>query len=421
MTLAFWGTAALLLAAALLFVLPPLLRPPVRAQAGPSPLAVYREQRAQFDAELTQGTLSPSQHAHCLEELQGRVMHEVGDVDATSAIAAAGGSHLFSVVAVALLVPAGAVALYALLGKPAALGPVMPQVAATAGSAPHTMSREQMEQTVEALAQRLKTSPNDAEGWHMLARSYLAFGRLPEAAQAYDRAAALAPGDAQVLVDYADTLAMVNGRNLEGRPMELVNAALKIDPRQPKALALSGTAAFNRGDFAGALSQWQQLQATLPAGSQQAVSIGESIAQAQAAAKAQGAQPPAAPQANAATAQPALSGGSIEGSVAVADALKPRLASGATLFVFARAVNGPRIPLAIVRVPAGQGPYRFKLDDSMAMAPQLKLSGQTEVMLGARISVSGNATPQSGDLSGAIGPVKVGAREVQLVIDSVVP
>jgi cytochrome c-type biogenesis protein CcmH len=112
---------------------------------------------------------------------------------------------------------------------------------------------------------------------------------------------------------------------------------------------------------------------------------------------------------------------SIQGSVAIADALKPKLANGATLFVFARAVNGPRIPLAIVRVPAGQWPYRFKLDDSMAMAPQLKLSGQPEVMLGARISPSGNATPQSGDLSGALGPVKVGARDVRLVIDSVVP
>ena len=422
MTLAFWGTAALLLAGALLFVLPPLLRPAMRMQAGPSPLTVYREQRAQFDAELAQGTLSPSQHARSLEELQGRVMHEVGDVDTTPASPAPHVRPLLSLVTVALLVPAGAVALYVLLGKPAALGTGTAQVAATAGTAPHAMSREQMEEMVEALAARLKNSPNDADGWHMLARSYLAFGRLPEAAQAYDRAATLAPGDAQVLVDYADTLAMVNGRNLEGRPMELVNAALKIDPKQPKALALSGTAAFNRGDFAGALSQWQQLQATLPAGSPQALSIGESITQAQTAAKAQGAQPPAAPQVAAAAPQPAAAnGGSIEGSVAVADALKPRLPAGATLFVFARAVNGPRIPLAIVRVPAGQWPYRFKLDDAMAMTPQLKLSGQTEVMLGARISASGNATPQSGDLSGAYGPVKVGAREVQLVIDSVVP
>jgi cytochrome c-type biogenesis protein CcmH len=416
MTLAFWGAAALLLAGALLFVLPPLLRPPVRTQAAPSALSVYREQRAQFDAELAQGTLSPSQHERCLDELQRRVVNEVGDAANPTIATVQRATPLLATIAVALLVPAGALALYGLLGKPAALEPAVAQSAAGAASAPHTMSREQMEQMVEALAERLKNSPNDAEGWHMLARSYLAFGRLPEAAQAYDRAAALAPTNVQVLVDYADTLAMVNGRNLEGRPMELVNAALNIDPRQPKALALSGTAAFNRGDFAGAINQWQLLQATLPAGSEQARTIAQSITQAQAAAK----MPP--PQASAATAATvAAVAPRIEGSVAIADALKPKLANGATLFVFARAVNGPRIPLAIVRVPAGQWPYRFKLDDSMAMAPQLKLSGQPEVMLGARISVSGNATPQSGDLSGALGPVKVGARDVQLVIDSVVP
>jgi cytochrome c-type biogenesis protein CcmH len=416
MTLAFWGAAALLLAGALLFVLPPLLRPPVRTQAAPSALSVYREQRAQFDAELAQGTLSPSQHERCLDELQRRVVNEVGDAANPTIATVQRATPLLATIAVALLVPAGALALYGLLGKPAALEPAVAQSAAGAASAPHTMSREQMEQMVEALAERLKNSPNDAEGWHMLARSYLAFGRLPEAAQAYDRAAALAPTNVQVLVDYADTLAMVNGRNLEGRPMELVNAALNIDPRQPKALALSGTAAFNRGDFAGAINQWQLLQATLPAGSEQARTIAQSITQAQAAAK----MPP--PQASAATAATvAAVAPRIEGSVAIADALQPKLANGATLFVFARAVNGPRIPLAIVRVPAGQWPYRFKLDDSMAMAPQLKLSGQPEVMLGARISVSGNATPQSGDLSGALGPVKVGARDVQLVIDSVVP
>jgi cytochrome c-type biogenesis protein CcmH len=419
MTVAFWGAAALLLAGALLFVLPPLLRPPIRTQAAPSALSVYREQRAQFDAELAQGMLSPSQHERCLEELQRRVVNEVDDAGAPAAGTAQRATPLLATIAVALLVPAGALALYGLLGKPAALGPAVAQSAAGAASAPHTMSREQMEQMVDTLAERLKNSPNDAEGWHMLARSYLAFGRLPEAAQAYDRAAALAPTNVQVLVDYADTLAMVNGRNLEGRPMELVNAALKIDPRQPKALALSGTAAFNRGDFAAAVNQWQLLQATLPVGSEQARTIGQSIAQAQAAAKLPA--PPASAAAAVTVATVATVSPSIQGSVAIADALKPKLANGATLFVFARAVNGPRIPLAIVRVPAGQWPYRFKLDDSMAMAPQLKLSGQPEVMLGARISPSGNATPQSGDLSGALGPVKVGARDVRLVIDSVVP
>ena len=423
MMLAFWAAIALLLAGALLFVLPPLLHPPAASQAGPSPLTVYREQRAQLDAELAQGKLTQQQHVMALEELQCRVVDEVGDLPDAAGTPANHRPSLASTLAVALLLPAGALAIYALIGKPAALDPSAAQTATSSGQAPHTMSREQMEEMVERLSEKLKNAPQDADGWHMLARSYVAFGRLPEAAQAYDRASALSPRDPQLLADYADTLAMINGRSLEGRPLELVQAALKIDPAHSKALALSGTAAFNRGDFAGAVAIWQKLQATLPPESPQARSIATSIAQAQAAAAkvpalpvSAGAKPPIA----AAPVEPA-GAGTVEGSVTVAESLKPRVAPGTTLFVFARSVDGARLPLAITRVPAAEFPHRFKLDDSLAMAPQFKLSGQTEVILGARISRSGNATPQSGDLMGTLGPVALGARDVQLVIDGVVP
>lgn len=430
MTLAFWSTVVLLLAGALLFVLPPLLRPPGRTQAGPSPLTVYREQRAQFDAELAQGTITPAQHAKALEELEERVVTEVGEIPDPAVAPSHHRPPFASILAVALLVPGGSLALYGLLGKPAALGPAAMQAVAGKSDAPHTMSRDQMEEMVERLAEKLKTSPNDGEGWHMLARSYVAFGRLPEAAEAYERASKLSPKDPQLLADYADALAMANGRSLEGRPMELVNAALQLDPQHQKALALSGTAAFNRGDFATAAASWQKLLATLPPESEQARSIGTSIAQAQAAASRSPVIPGVRPRADAAPVASAVAtqasqaqagSAEIEGGVTVADALKPRLAPGTTLFVFARAVDGPRMPLAIVRVPTGQFPFQFKLDDSSAMTPQFRLSGQSEVVLGARISRSGNATPQSGDLMGTLGPVKVGARDVKVVIDGVVP
>ena len=447
MTFAFWSAAALLLAGALLFVLPPLLRPPPRSHAGPSPLAVYREQRAQFDAELAQGTLTEQQHAAALAELQYRVVDEVGEVDEVGQPGPSAPGRLpslASILAVSLLLPAGALALYGVLGQPSALMSRQP-VAATGGQAPHTMSGDQMQEMVERLAERLKQTPDDADGWHMLARSYVAFGRLPEAVQAYERANTLAPKDPQVLSGYADTLAMVNGRSLEGRPMELVNAALKIDPTHQKSLALAGTAAFNRGDYGAAVALWQKLQATLAPDSEPARSISTSIAQAQAAAQGRApasvgvatAQPaaaaPVAPAGvsdtaaattaatAAATTASSTAGTTVEGSVTLSDTQKTRVAGGDTLFVFARAVNGPRMPLAIVRVAAGEFPYHFKLDDSLAMSPQFKLSSQTEVVLGARISRSGNATPQSGDLMGTLGPVKVGARGLRLIIDGVVP
>jgi cytochrome c-type biogenesis protein CcmH len=423
MSIAFWCAAALLLGAALLFVLPPLLRPAtaVSASTSASPLDVYREQRAQLDAELAQGLLTPEQHTQALTDWERRVLEELGEVEPRTA-APARPRPLASIVAVALLLPAGALALYGTLGQPAALvaRAALPSPDKTSGAAPHTMSREQMEALVEQLATRLQSQPNDADGWHMLARSYVAFGRLAEAAQAYDRASALAPNDAQVLADHADALAMLNGRNLEGRPLALVEAALKIAPNHAKALSLAGTAAFNRHDYAGAVQQWRKLQATLPPDSEPARAVATSIAQAQAAAAADTPTTQAG-AAGSAAAPGAASGATVEGQVVVAAALAPRIAAGDTLFVFARAVTGPRMPLAILRMPAGSFPQPFKLDDTSAMSPQFKLSGQPQVMLGARISRSGNATPQSGDLMGTLGPVAVGSRELQVLIDGVVP
>jgi len=436
MSLAFWAIAALLLAGGLLFVLPPLLRSGgPTAPRGPEWTAVYREQRAELDAALAEQSITAEEHAAAMLELEHRVVEEAPTGGAT---APAHRAPMAAMLAVALAVPAGALALYGLLGKPQALAPEARQ-AATQGEAPHTMSREQMEQMVERLAERMKQSPNDADGWHMLARSYVAFGRLPEAAQAYDNAAKLSPQDPQLLADYADTLAMVNGRSLEGRPTELVQAALKVDPNHQKSLALAGTAAFNRGDFAQAVAHWKKLQSQLPPDSEGGRSIATSIAQAQAAMQGGGApaaKPGAAPaktapaqaagagpaaNTGAATAGAAGAGGVVEGTVTIADPLRARVGPNDTLFVFARPSAGSGMPLAIQRVGAAQLPFKFKLDDSSAMTPQTKISGQQQVMLAARISRSGNATPQSGDLLGTLGPVAVGSRDVRLVIDGVVP
>ena len=418
MMLAFWACAALLLAGALLFLLPPLWRPaPVRREAE-SPLAAYRDQRAQADADLMAGALTPMQHAQAVAELQARVVDEVGAVPPAPALRADRASKPF-LATLAGLVVAGAVAVYLLLGTPAALQGVAPQVAAAGEASPHAMDREQVEAMVEGLAEKMRRNPDDLAGWQMLARSYVAFNRLPEAAQAYDQAVRLAPGDAQILADYADVLAMVNGRNLEGRPLGLLQQALRIDPKHQKALSLIGTAAFDRGDYAAAADWWKQLLATVPPGSQQAKTVQASIAQAEA-----GGASPARTATASTTATTKVAAGAdpgVEGTVTIADALKGRVPAGATLFVYARAPEGGRMPLAILRQPAGGLPLHFRLDDTLAMAPQMRLSTQSQVLLVARISASGNAMPQPGDLTGTLGPVKLGARDVKLVIGEVVP
>jgi cytochrome c-type biogenesis protein CcmH len=424
MTIAFWASVALLLGGAMLFVLPPLLRPAGPARAGISPMAAYRDQRAQVDAEFAQGTMTREEHARALEELEARVLDEVGEIAPEQAVRQTPRSTRL-VVATALSISVGALGVYAVLGSPEALRSDAQQQAAGGKDAAHAMSQEQVEAMVEQLAQKLKKNPNDAEGWHMLARSYVAFQRLPEAAAAYDKAYKLNPGDPNMLADYADVLAMVNGRNLEGRPEQLVVEALKLDPQHQKSLSLLGTVAFNRGDYAAAAQSWKKLLATVAPGSPESQAIQSNIDQALAEGAKPGAGKAAATSQAAAPAAPsdrtqAASGASVEGTVTVDNSVKSGIPPGATLFVYARPADGGRMPLAILRASADKFPLEFKLDDSLAMAPQARISLQQQVQLVARISKSGNATPQPGDLTGTLGPVKVGAREVKLVINEVV-
>jgi cytochrome c-type biogenesis protein CcmH len=257
---------------------------------------------------------------------------------------------------------------------------------------------------VERLAARLRESPDDVEGWKLLGRSYGALGRFPEAVDAYLKAAARAPRDAQVLADLADVLAMSRGQRLTGEPEKLVLRALELDPRNLKALALAGTAAFERKDFAGAVRYWERMLPLVAADSEDARSIQASIAEARSFMK-----PGAAAAASA-----------LQGTVRLAPDLKAKVSPDDTVFIFARAAQGPPMPLAVRRAKVRELPLEFALDDSMAMAPGMQLSGFPRVIVGARVSKSGSATPQAGDLQGASAPVANDARGVSVVIDSVV-
>jgi cytochrome c-type biogenesis protein CcmH len=240
-------------------------------------------------------------------------------------------------------------------------------------------------------------------------------GRYPEAVRAYERAAALVPRDADLLADYADALAVTQGRSLQGKPLELVQRALEIDPEHWKALALAGTAAFGRKDYGRAIAYWERLKRVVPGDSEVGRSVDASIAEARELA---GAKPAAA---GAPKTPAAAAGAKVAGKVSLAQALAANTAPTDTVFIFARASSGPPLPLAVLRKQVRDLPLDFTLDDSMAMAPNLKLSGFAEVVVGARVSRSGNATPQSGDLQGLSKPVKVGATGLAIVIDTAVP
>ena len=418
----FFIAAALLLAVALLFVLPTLLRQAavvnphaLRAEVN---LTVLRDQMRELDADLAAGTINATAHASAREELERRVAEDVQpgveSVDATTT------GKRWTAAGVGLSVPLVAISLYLVLGSPAALDPAQTTAAAPQDK-PHEITEEQILSMVAALAQRLQNEPGNAEGWTMLARSYNAMGRYGEAADAYARLVKLVPGDAALLADYADTLAMSSNRSLQGDPEKLIAQALTADPKNVKALALSGSAAFERRDFTRAAAQWQKVLLLVPPESEMARSTQNSISQAQAQVGGPAAAPaavaPVAPSAPM-TAVAAPAGAEVAGTVELDAALRSKVADTDTVFIFARAAQGPRFPLAVLRKQVKDLPTSFVLDDSMSMMPDVKLSSFPLVVVGARISKSGSATPSAGDLEGLTEPVRPGAKGLKIRINS---
>ena len=279
---------------------------------------------------------------------------------------------------------------------------------------------QQIAGMVDGLAARMKDHPDDAKGWTMLARSYTVLGRLADALPAYARATELLPKDATLLADYADAVAATKGTANDPQSRALVERALALDPDYPKALALAGTALYDRGDYAGAVARWQKIAVKLPPESELARQVQASIAEARERATVSGASIPAAATATVTTTAVAPSTAALTGNVTLDAALAAKASPGDTVFVFARAAGGGRMPLAVQRAKVADLPLAFRLDDGMAMAPGATLSGAKEVIVGARVSKSGNAIPQAGDLSGEVAPVAPSASGVAIRIDRIV-
>ena len=312
-----------------------------------------------------------------------------------------------------------ALGIYGFLGNIQALDPANLQAKAEAEP-----SREQIEAMVNALATRLEAlpanQPGDPKAWEMLARSYAAMQRFPQASKAYKRAIELSPNNAQLLADQADVLAMLQGQSAAGEPTRLIEQALKLDPDNLKALALAGSAAFERSDFTTAVRYWTQARTLAPAGSEFAIGLDRSLEEARVASGVP-VSPASGSTVSKAVTTPVDTVGRIQGKVSLAPALAGKVQPNDTVFIFARAFEGPRMPLAILRRKASELPISFILDDSTAMSDEMKLSKFPLVVVGTRVSKSGNAMPQSGDLVGQSGSVKLGSSGLGIVIDTVQP
>jgi cytochrome c-type biogenesis protein CcmH len=404
--------ATLLVVAALAAVLIPLLKKTQSAggtESSALSLLVLREHLDELDRERLADTLSPVQYEKERAEIERRVIED-GRPAAASAPAVAARRPAWLAAAISAAVVGLTVALYLQLGSPMALQPASNQGGQQQNA--HAVTPQQIQAMVVKLAERLQENPADGEGWLMLARSYNALGRFPEASAAFGRATSLLPPDAQLLSDYADTLAMAQGRRLTGDPEQIIKRALEVDPRNIKALALSGSVAFERQDYSAAIGEWRKVLAVVPGDSSVAERIRTSIADAE---KRSGKGPEQA----SGTTMPASA--SLKGTVSLDSALRDQVASTDTVFVFARAMTGSRMPLAIKRMTAGELPVRFSLDDSMSMPGGPKLSEHKQVVVGARISRTGNATPSPGDLEGYADPAAIGADNIRVTISRAIP
>jgi cytochrome c-type biogenesis protein CcmH len=273
-------------------------------------------------------------------------------------------------------------------------------------------------QVIEDMAARLEQNPSDGNGWYMLAQSYAVMGRYAEAVSAYEKAAKLIPNDAQLLVDYADVLAVANDRNLNGKPLDLINQALKLDPNNIKGLALIGSAAFQAKDYASAIKYWEKMLKLLPPDTPLAKQMAAGVAEARA--MIAGKQSPSFEVAQDKS-QPVKGGAQITGVVTLSPALAGKAAPTDSVFLSAKQVSGSAMPIAVMRAQVKDLPLKFTLDDSMSMMPEMKLSNFQTVQISAKISKTGNTKTQPGDLEGQVASVKVGDNDVRVVIDKVAP
>ncbi|HEX8957054.1 MAG TPA: c-type cytochrome biogenesis protein CcmI [Burkholderiaceae bacterium] len=404
--------AALMLAAALFFVLPPLLQKErgdthaQHAQRAAINLGILRDQLRELDADRDAGSIDAAGYDAAKRELEQRVAEEVRPE--TQAAAAA--RKPWAAVAMAVLLPVVAGALYYALGTPQGLNP-----ANTAPQSAQQYTPEQISAMVDKLASEMKDHPDDIKGWTMLARSYARLGRLNEATEAYAHLAQMMPHNAELLSEYAEVLGS-GKQSLIGEPEKLIDQALAADPQSVSALAMSGAVNFERHNYQGAVTQWRKILALVPPNSEVAQAVTTRIDEAL---NLSGMPPQGGGSGAASSAASSDKPASLSGTVDIDPALRAQADAGDTVFVYARALSGPPMPLAVLRKQVKDLPISFTLDDSMSMMPGAKLSGFADVVVGARISKSGNPMPAAGDLEGLSATVHPGAKGLKIRIDSV--
>ena len=382
-----------------------------------SQVAVYREHLAELQHELAQGTLDQAGFDTSHEELTQRLLEDTPSKTASATAAPAVVLPRWKILggSLALAIPLLSFSLYFMVGTPVGIDPVL----ASQVGGDEQISSDKLQAMADQLRQRLVENPNNAEGWVMMGRIERALGQFDPADEAFKKSLALSAND-DVRIERAEVLAQKNQGKFEGEPWDIIQSVLKADPEHGNALLLAGSAAFSQGQFQDSLKYWDKVRGLLPASSPDLPALVEAINKARERLNMPALDPDTvvaqAPPTSPMPAKPAkgktASGAErIAGRVSLDPSLAAQVSPKDTVFIYANAADGPRIPLAIVRTTVDKLPYDFVLDDSMAMNPQMKLSNISSVMVRARVSRSGNAMAQPGDLGVSAGPIKPGSKE----------
>jgi cytochrome c-type biogenesis protein CcmH len=392
---------ALCVAAIFLWVLLREKKPMTQASQANANAKVYRDQILDLDHEHNSGHISDEEWQQSRDELSLRLLEDTSAVDDPAAKTEK--PAIWTAVVLAVALPLGSMGMYMWVGQPEALNPL-------ALKTPDQVDPKDLTKMAQTLAEKLQDKPDNLQGWVMLGRTYRTLENFDAALRAYDSALKLTDDD-DLKLERIEVIAMQRQGQFEGEPWNVIREVLQRDPQHFGALLTAGSASYAEGKFADALKYWEQARKPLDANNPDLEGLESAIATV----RERLGMPPA-------KVTPAVTSGlNVTGQVNLSATLKSKASPNDVVFIYATPANGDRMPLAIFKTTVSQLPFNFTLDDSTAMAPDRKLSAAGEVMVKVRVTKSGNAMPQSGDLSGSLGPVKVGAKGLKLEIKDQIP
>ena len=397
----------LVVAGVLLWVLLRQREVPSSASQAKANASVYKAQILDLDREHESGHISDAEWQQSRDELSVRLLEDTSAVD--DPVAKKEKPALWTAVVLAIALPVSAMGMYMWLGEPEALNPL-------ALKSNDKVDQQELSKMADNLAKKLEEKPDNLQGWVMLGRTYRSLEKFEASLKAYDRALKLTADD-DLRIERVEVLAMQRQGNFEGEPWDIILDILQKDPQHYAALLMAGSASYAHEKYADALSYWQKARKPLASDNPDVPGLDEAIASVQ---QKLGITPKAVAS-QSVKPMPSNAALSVSGRVTLSANLKGKTQPSDAVFIYATPANGERMPLAIYKTTVANLPLSFTLDDSTAMSPERKLSGAGEVFVKVRVSKSGNAMPQSGDLLGSIGPVKVGAKGLQVEIKDQLP